>query len=183
METFNANKRQGQQGMTMIELVISIMIISVALVATVNGMMPALSHNADPLWRDKSIKLAQLYIDEVLSKKYDETSSTGGSDSLSASSFINNPNCATLGPDAGENRNEYDDVDDYHGLSDTPPRLQSGISLSNYVGYSAAITVSCDGNTVASSGGTANDHAKKITVVISSPSNQSMTFAVYRGNF
>ena len=164
-----------QQGVTLIELVISIVVLSIAMVAMMNSFSLSMSHSADPLWRSKTLKLTQLYLDEILAKNYDELTPVGGMP------FVANPSCASLGPDGAETRATYDDVDDYHGISGSAPINQTGGSLdSSYDDYLISVTVECDGDEV---GASADIQAKKITVVVTPPNQSPMTFAAYKGNY
>jgi MSHA pilin protein MshD len=176
MKTGHAQRRyyQRQKGVTLVELVISIVIISIAMVAVLNSFSVSISQSADPLWRNKTLKLAQFYLDEILSKPYDESTPLGGIP------HVANPSCAALGPDGSESRATYDDVDDYDGLVDAPPVSLVGSIDSSYDQYSVSVTVSCDGSNVSASG---NNHAKKVLVVITSPGQSPVSFATYKGNY
>ncbi|KZZ20537.1 hypothetical protein A3752_11485 [Oleiphilus sp. HI0081] len=170
-----------QQGVTLVELVISIVILSIAMVAVLNSFSFTMKHSADPLWRNKTLKLTQLYFDEILSKNYDHATPVGGVP------MVASPGCtaADLGPDSPgdvlETRSVYNDVDDYDGLTDAPPvSLTAGLD-SSYDSYSVSISVACDtANLVSAS---ATNHAKKITISITPPGQSTMTFAAYKGNF
>lgn len=163
-----------QRGVTLVELIISIVIISIAMIAVLNAFSLSVSHSADPLWQNKSLKLAQLYLDEILAKNYDDATPLGGIPPVAS------PGCGSLGDEAGESRATYDDVDDYHGITDSPPvSLVGGIDAS-YNAYSVSVSVSCDGSTVGASG---NSHAKKIVVTITPPGQSALAFAAYKGNY
>ena len=166
--------RQG--GVTLIELVISIVILSIAMVAVMNAFSFSMKHSADPLWRNKTLKLGQLYLDEILAKNYDHNTPVGSVPLLAS------PSCAAadLGPDTGEARATYNDVDDYHGLTDAPPvSLSAGLHTS-YSDYSVSVSVECDGARVSAS---AANHAKKVTVMVTPPGQNTVTFAAYKANF
>ena len=163
-----------QQGVTLVELVISIVIISIAMVAMMSSFSLSMSRSADPLWHNKTLKLGQLYLDEILAKKYDELSPIGGLP------FVANPSCAGLGSDGSETRATYDDVDDYHGITNVVPTSLTASLDSTYDDYRITITVECDGTDVAAS---ANNHAKIITVTVTPPNQPPITFAAYKGNY
>lgn len=171
--------RSGQQGVTLVELVISIVIMSFAMVGVLSAFGLGVSRSADPLWQNKSLKLAQLYLDEILAKSYDDNTPVGGLPHVAA------PSCAGLGPDSGESaRIDFDDVDDYHGTDDSPPVSLIGALDASYASYRVAVTVTCDngasGPVVSAS---APNHAKKVLVTVTPPSQSPMSFAVYKGNF
>ena len=163
-----------QQGVTLVELVISIVIMSIAMVAMMSAFSLSMSRSADPLWRNKTLKLGQLYLDEILAKKYDELTPVGGMP------YVVNPACNSLGPDGSETRMTYDDVDDYHGITNSVPvSLTAGLD-SSYDDYRITVTVQCDGDDVSASG---DNHAKIITVVVSPPNQNAVTFSAYKGNY
>ena len=163
-----------QAGVTLVELVISMVIISVALVAVLNSFGFLVSKSADPLWRNKSLKLAQLYLDEILARSYDDATPVGGVPPVSS------PSCASLGPESGEARATFNDVDDYNGVDDSPPVSLIGSIDSSYSTYRVQVTVTCDGSAVSASD---NSHAKKILVQVTPPRERAIPFAAYKGNF
>jgi len=165
-----------QQGVTLVELVISIVVLSIAMVAMMNSFSLSMSHSADPLWRNKALKLGQLYLDEILAKKYDESTPIGGIPAVPA------PLCSSLNSD-GETRETYDDVDDYNGTDDLPPENLTNSIDASYALYRVTVEVTCDGDTVGATGGTADNNAKKITVIVTPPGQSPMTFSAYKGNY
>jgi len=170
---YNRHKHNEQNGMTLVEMVISIVLISIAMTAVLTVFSTTMGRSADPLWKNKSLKLAQAYLDEILSKKYDENTPVGG---MPAPTSIS---CNVAGP-AGGGRDNYDTVDDYNGLSDNPPKLVTDTDMTGYDDYTVNVTVVCAGSDVGLSD---NKYAKLITVTVISPNNTTMPFSVYRGNF
>ena len=164
-----------QQGVTLIELVISIVVLSIALIALINAMGGSLQRSSNILLQDHSIQLAQAYLDEILAKRYDETTPIGG---VPASTTVN---CAALGAETGENRATFDDVDDYDGLNDQPPRSQTSTSFPEYAQYRVTVTVSCVGGDLGQFA--TADSLKRIEVAIIDPKGDRMVFSAYRGNF
>lgn len=160
-----------QNGMTLVEMVISIVLISIAITAVLSAFSTSMGRSADPLWKNKSLKLAQLYLDEILSKKYDASTPLGG---IPASTSVS---CNVAGPAAGSRAN-YDNVDDYNGIDEVPQFVEGG-NLAAYDGYNVKVSVVCAGSEVA----VANDNAKRITVTVTPPNQSPMPFSVYRGNF
>ena len=110
------------RGITLIELIIFIAIVSVALTAVILVYINTSRYSADPMIRIRSIELAQSTLEEILLKKYDESTPQGGGcvrfPAGSSRCAAGNPTAtaqteAAFGPD-GETRATYDDVDDYH---------------------------------------------------------------------
>lgn len=179
LPSFRNNKTlRRQRGVTLVELVISIVIISIAMVAVLSSFGLSVSRSADPLWQNKSLKLAQLYLDEILAKSYDHNSPLGGIPHIAT------PSCAGLGPETVsgtlESRAIFNDVDDYNGLVDAPPVSLIGALDASYARYAVSVAVSCDGSDVGASG---NSHAKKILVQVTPPDQSPIAFAAYKGNF
>lgn len=165
------------KGFTLIELVITIVVMSIALAAMLGAFSSSMSRSADPLWRNKSIKLAQLYLDEILSKRYDENTPIGGVPAVTVTS------CASLGKDGIEVRATYDDVDDFDNTADNPPVGAGGGLDSSYQDYLVEVQVTCDDAAGAVNSSGIHDHAKRIAVTVTPPGQAAMTFYVYKGNY
>ena len=115
-----------QQGISLIELVIFILILSVALTGITLIYINATRYSADPTLRLRSIELAQSTLEEILLKAYDESTPTGGGcvrypvqgNSLcSTPAFASQPaafNETVLTNEESNNRKIFDDVDDYN---------------------------------------------------------------------
>jgi len=199
--------KRGVLGVTLIEMVIFIAIVSVAFTGIIMVFINTGKHSADPLVKIRTIELGQSFLEEILLKKYDEDSPvTGGCIDYASSRCSSGKNgSTTFQAEAGEARGTYDDVDDYHNLeycglnttagdpsctgSCTTLVNESGGDISNeYSGYSVCVRVSFAGNelnNVSPGTGTtvlAND-AKRIDVIITDPLSSSMTFTTYKLNF
>ncbi len=161
----SAMRQLSAKGFSLIELVITIVVLGIALSALTSSIFTGVGRNADPLWQSKATQLSQAYLDEILSMRYQEDSPLGGGAVGT---------CFESGSEAGEtSRSLYDDVDDYDGLSETAGFLDA-TAPSNYSGYTVSIEVTC--NDVAT-------NSKLIAVTITSPSNQNLVFSVIRGDF
>ncbi|MDO3388172.1 hypothetical protein QWI17_20165 [Gilvimarinus sp. SDUM040013] len=144
-----------QLGVTLIELVVFIVVISIALVAVLAVYQQSIINSVDPIKRIRMLELAQAQMDRVIALRYDEATPSGG---IPACNSVSGPVCNnTTEPD-------LDDVDDYNGFSDTPA-----------VGYSRQVTVT---NTTLDGA-----QAKEINVVVSSTDGESLTLTSYRVNF
>lgn len=168
-----------QKGATLVELVMTIVIISVAIAGVVGAFSLIAGRSADPLNQSRAVSLAQLYMDEIVAKKFADESPVGGGNVESGDA-----NCSDsdLGPEDGESRLTYNDVDDYREISSTldePPRNSEDHELSGYSGFRVSISVECDGDAV----GLSNHDAKRIDIAITDPSGNDYLFSAYRGNF
>ncbi|HQU14565.1 MAG: hypothetical protein B7Z66_15710 [Chromatiales bacterium 21-64-14] len=160
------------RGMTLIELVISIVVVSIAVTGVLLAINQTVRHSADPMITEQATAIAQSYLEEIMLQ-----------------SFANPPNTtapcnpATLGPDPGETRATYNDVGDYNGLVDAPPRDQNGtpmdpgsslIDLSKYI---VKVRVSC-----AALNGIPATASKRIDVTVTNSAvpDLDITISAYR---
>ena len=111
-------------GVSLIELIVFIVVVSIALLALVGVYRQATINNVDPIVRVKALEAAQSLLDEILSLKYADNTPTGGI-----------PACSVCDDNPDANMN---DVDDYRNWSDTP-----------YPGYTRSVSVDTNaGNTI-----------------------------------
>ncbi len=168
-----------QNGFSLVELIVMIVVLSVALTGVTIAINEAVKQSPKPLVQTRAMELAQAYLDEILAKRFDEFSGQGGiprCDSIdNAAQTCSN----TMGNEEGGSRSLFDDVDDYHGLNDTPPVLASGTSLANYGSYQVQITVGYNGSEL----GLTNRGAKRITVSVTTPLGNVVPVSAYRVNF
>ena len=107
-----------QAGMTMIELVVTIVILAIALLGITFAIQGGVSRSADTTLQVRTVALAQAYLDEILGKRFDENTRVRGVPPCRLSAPAGRKCSTTLGPEAGEIRSRYDDVDDYNGLDE-----------------------------------------------------------------
>ena len=171
MKTGIRKTHQSQKGVTLIEMVITIVILGIALSALISSLSSGISQSATPLWESRSLELTQAYLDEILAMKFDGTQPLGGG--------VVSGVCA-ISTD-GQSRANFDDVDDYDGLNDSPPQLiESSLDMSTYSDFSVLVSVSCSGTELNLSD---DAFAKRIVVTVNVPGGQSRSVAVYKGNF
>lgn len=158
-----------QQGLTLVELVIMLIIISVALVGSLRAFSLLSGRSADALLQSRVTNLAQIYLDEILARQFDETTGPAGVPPYNGVCRIT---------DDGESRAQYDDVDDYNGINAEDPALMDQSLAGLYNGYSVSIEVHCDNSL-----GINAEGAKRIDLSIMAPNGQVSRFTAYKGNF
>lgn len=170
---FFKNKNR-QAGVTLIELIITIVVLGIALSALISSLSIGIGRSAQPILEGKALELSQAYLDEILAMSFDDQTPTGGGEVSAAQSP-----CALS--EEGQSRELYDDVDDYDGVSDAPPVLiDSTIDMSRYANYQVDISVACAGTDL---GLDSDDMAKRITITLTVPSGETRIMAIYKGNF
>jgi MSHA pilin protein MshD len=129
MFTETASFRKRQLGLSLIELIMFIIIVSVALVGILSVMNVTVKSSADPMLRKQAVAMAEAILDEILAKDYVNPTPGGYTETA--------PTCA--------NRLLYDDVDDYACFTGPPFILGTSTlgatSLNTPFNYSATVTV------------------------------------------
>ena len=172
-----------ERGFSLVEVVITIVIIGIALTAAVAGWGNIARHSSDVMWQTRVSYLGQAYLEEILSRRYDELTPAGGS-----------PICApcstegSFGPDDSETRETFDDVDDYHGLTENAVGLFNALvtagGIQPYNGYQVSVQVRHVGGDYFSAGN--EELVKQIVVTVSPPKNTGQSpvqFSALRGNY
>ena len=133
-----------QRGVTLIELIVFIVIVSVGLAGILSVLNLTTRHSADPMIRKQMLAIAEGLMDEVAAQPV----TWCDPDDPAAATAINVAACATpeaIGAEGGETRGgavtPFDNVNDYNGLAG----ITTGITgTAMPLGYSAAITVAQD---------------------------------------
>ena len=168
------------RGFSLIEAVATILVLGIALMAVVQTMSFAFRKQSDGLWQSRTVALAEAYLEEMSAKRYDEATSPGG---IPACAPAATP-CSTVGPDAGETRVTYDDVDDYHGLDESPPLDATGTARSGYDGFRVQITVAyLDAAQVTALGLDDPSDAKRVEIRVTPPASSALAFHQLWANF
>lgn len=169
----------------MVEMIVTIIILGIALITITSMMTNSLSSNANTYEETRMTALARSYLDEILSRRYDENSHPSGTPACDGGTCTDQMD---FGPDSGEGaRDKWDDVDDYHGLvevDDTITDLEdaAGNPRTGYDGYTVEVTITYVGHLDPINKELTD--AKLITVAVTSPLNPDPTeFQVFRANF
>ncbi|HZW59949.1 MAG TPA: type II secretion system protein [Woeseiaceae bacterium] len=114
-----ASPAAGQRGVTLVELLVSIVIVAIAASTILGVLAMNTSASADPMLRHQASAIAEAYLEEVMLRAFVDPDGMDGESSRAA----------------------YDDLDDYDGLFDTGARDQFGNAIPGLDGYSVSITV------------------------------------------
>jgi MSHA pilin protein MshD len=115
------------KGISLIELIFTILILSVALFGIATTMSGGASRSSDILPEIQAVALAQAYLDEIVGKRFDEGNRASGippcrgtladgAPRRCSEKVEPSPSPREFGPDGTETRATFDDVDDYDGL-------------------------------------------------------------------
>ncbi len=176
----NSKLNQQQQGFTLIEVIIGIVTLSVAFAVIINLILPATEQSAGQIQQIRAAELGQSLMNEIVAKAFDDNSDMVGGLVRCGESGVN---CSTTMGAEGENRDQYDDVDDYNGLTLVQNSLAEDLGTL-YQGFKVSIIVCNDSNYDGTCNASDdNKTAKLITITITDSLDNSITFATYRANF
>lgn len=151
---------KASRGVTLVETIVFLVIISVAMVALIKVYTYAIVNSVDPVVRTRALELAQAQLDEVLARKFDENTPTGG---VPACDSTSGPVCAGIVADAG-----FDDVGDYNGfVNNSDPN------------HTITVTVVAAGGEI----GIPAAQARRVTVTATVPGGDSLVLSAYKTNF
>ena len=197
-----AAKRNIPKGFTLIELVMTIVILGTLSLILI-PFFQSIARSPDPVIRQRGIALGQALMDEILSKKWDHNTPVGGGPICTGKSLLVRvqavnieADCGeavwqatvpgSLGPETGEGRTTYDDVDDYHNLSEENDFADQNEDPFTMVGYSREAEVCyidsnqavIDHETSCVTGATFSDatDTKLIVVTVTTPTGETLRF-------
>jgi len=150
------NGSGNSRGFTLIELVISMVVVSIALGGVLMVMNYTVQHSADPMLQHQAVAIAEAYLEEAMLRSFADPD----------------------GIDGETARDLLDDVDDYDGLSNVGALDQEGTAIAGLEDYSISVTVV---NTAFNGISAAN--CKKVTVTVTHPSGINLTLSGHRTNY
>ncbi len=143
-----------QRGVTLIELIVFIVIVSVGVAGVLSSLNVSVRGSADPLLAKQALAIAEGLLEEIMAKNYTDPDGTS----------------------TGETRATYDDVDDFKAADVSVDLLGNSFTAS---GYTPSVTIT-DITDLGPAGNQVN--AKKITVSVSYSSG-SVSLTGYRSSY
>jgi MSHA pilin protein MshD len=175
-----------ETGLSLIELVVFMVVLSAALAGVLRVFIQAGAHSADPLQRRQALAIAESLLEEIELMPY---TYCDPDDANAAGNVISTAGCTTplpeaMGPESGETRfasPQFDNVNDYHGYTMNGIVDITNTPISALSGYSASVTVAkaALGNSfyqLTATGG----FALLITVTVTMPDGNSLSLDGYR---
>lgn len=169
-----------QNGLSLIELVIFMVVIGVALAAMLRVFVQSTSASADPQLSRQALAIAESLLQEVQLMPLTFCDPDDANVDLATSAAGCASSGEALGPEAGESRYSeprFDNVNDYHGFTMTEIRDITNLPVSGLSGYSAKVSVAAAalGSIAAGSG-----DALLITVSVTGPGGLNLSLQGYR---
>jgi MSHA pilin protein MshD len=124
---FSKRHAMALRGLTLIEVVVSTMIVGVMMVAVLNALGGATASSESAGNRAVALGLADDLMAEILKAKYVDPGTS-----------------PVFGPESGESgtsRAAFNDVDDYNGWSEQPPQARDGTAMTDRSDWRRRVTV------------------------------------------
>ena len=178
-------------GFSLLELVMTIVILSF-LALILLPLFRSVTAGGDPVIRARGVALGQALMDEIINKKWDEATPMGGGPLNTTESSRGSAAAGAIGPEPGETRPDYDDVDDYDGLFEQNSFRDQNNTAFTLNGYSrrAQVTYIPSNTTVITAtspagtrtAATATD-TKRVVVTVTMPNNESFSLVSLKCNY
>ncbi len=173
----------------MIELIITIVIISLG-AGVLYSYIAAVTRSPEPVVRQTAIMLGRGLMEEIVSKRWDENTPVGGGVICTTETTTGCVSSASpIGAEEGS-RSDWDDVDDYDGLTeqnnftgqDGCVTTINGASRSVDISYIPSSSTTVTATSPPGSTSSATD-IKRIVVTITTPAGETFQFVTLRSNY
>ena len=158
--------RRDQSGVTLIELVITIVVISIALTGTLIVVQRTIVSSADPMIVRQAVGVAEAYLEEILLKPYYDPDPNSGPGP-----------CPAPEPNG---RPEFNNVCDYDGLDDAGAKDQDENAVADLALYRVRVEVDPNATLGALSGPA---DVIRADVRVTHPQGTDVTLSGYKANY
>ena len=146
-------RRRRMAGISMIELIFFIVIVSVAVAGVLSVLNVTVKSSADPQQRKQALAIAEALLEEVEMMPFtfcdpddpNAAAAASSNDCTGGAGGANDQGALPLGPQAGEMRGNlatpYDNVADYNGFTIAGGGMDIGGGVAVPAGYSARVAV------------------------------------------
>ena len=159
------SNRALNKGFTLLEVVVTIVVLSIVTSAVMGVFIGTAQRSADPLIQQQALAIAEAYLEEIQLKAF------------------NDPSLATDsgGAEAGETRATFDDIQDYNDPSiDGAVADQNGVAITELAGYTVTVTVAAgDLGAITQASG----DAMRIDVSVNHPAIDPVLLSAFRVNY
>lgn len=166
-----------RRAFTILEVIVSLAVMSLMLVTALHMMGSANAARVSQRWRSEAAARGHELMAEIMQAAYaDPDGGTG------------------IGLDGGESpssRSTWDDVDDFHGWSSSPPKRADGEALAGLAGWTRSVTVQAvedvvavDGRRSLVTGGASIDTGLRLVrVTVESPGGFTHVVSAVRADY
>ncbi|MCB1845627.1 MAG: type II secretion system protein [Halioglobus sp.] len=148
---------QRQQGVTLVELLVSIVIVGIAAGTIIGLLASTTGSSADPMLRHQASAIAEAYLEEIMLRSFADPDGVDGEGSRAA----------------------FDDVDDYDGLLDVGARDQFDGPVAGLSAYTVSVSVSPSSALTA----VPSADALRVDVLVSHGADINLILSGYRSRY
>lgn len=164
-------RRRRRGGLTSAEVIISTVLVGLVAIGAMRAVGAVFRTRAATDHMHRATTLAYALMTEVMQAAYEDAGSG-----------------VAFGPEAGETspalRAGFDDVDDYHGWSESPPRPKdSTAALTGCEGWSRSVQVSFADPSAPQNVSVADTGLKRITVTVTDPAGRQTALTAFRSRW
>jgi MSHA pilin protein MshD len=180
-----AQCQRKQAGLTLVELILFMVIVSVGIVGVLASTNLVTSRSVDPMLRKQALSIAASLLEEIEIQPFTFCDPDDPQAETATSAIVGVSGCSLtatvqgLGANAGETRYNdplFDNVGDYHGFSMTGIRDLSNSPIAGLQEFTATVTMANAGATF----GVANADVLRIDVQVTGPNGTDITLRSYR---
>lgn len=146
-----------ERGVTLIELVVSIVVVALAAGAVLGVLARSAQTSADAMVLSQAVSIAEAYLEEITLRPFVDPDG--------------------VEPEAG--RATFDDVSDYDGLVDVGARDEFGNPIPALASYTVRVTVSASGALT----GVPNVDTRRVDVRVTFPPSIDFTLSAYKTRY
>lgn len=155
--------RSSARGVSLLELVIAIVIISIAMTGVMTVFVVSTRGSAEPMVQEQAQLIAEAYLDEILLKKFYD------------------PDTDSVCPAKEASRANYDNVCDYNALTEQPTNQFGGaVGLPD---YNVSVAVQNAGISLGGIDNTGAIRVLRVDVTVTGPGGASVTLSGFRTNY
>ncbi len=116
------------RGISLVECVVSTLLVGILMTTSLQSVGMSLRQQTSSRQSVIAAALANGLVSEIVAQSYMEPGATSSGITRESG-------------ESGGSRASYDDVDDYHGWSASPPQTRGGVAMAEYAGWQRAVTV------------------------------------------
>ncbi|MBS1170048.1 MAG: hypothetical protein H6R01_966 [Burkholderiaceae bacterium] len=175
--------RTRQAGLTLVEVIMFLIILSVGVAGLMGVMNTMLKSSADPMLRKQALAIAESLLEEIELQPFTYCDPDDANAATATVAAVGANGCATtvqgIGPTAGETRysetDRFDNVGDYGGFKMTGINDLTNTPIGRLGGYNAEVKIEA-----VATGGVAADDVLRIDVTVTPPGSDAITLTGYR---
>lgn len=174
------------KGFTLIEMIIVIVVMAIAITGISVSLFPQGRQSAEQVAAVKASELGRAVMDEIMGRNFDQNSGPYGGLPECNPAINGCTPPGAFGTDGEANKSEFNDVDDFHGLSGDATDVLGGTLSEGYAGYQIDVEVVYDqevSGVMQRANPGVQTHYKRVNVTVTDRQGNQYPFAAIRGNF